>query len=114
MNEVGGRVRLGALEAVVVVDGGQHLVADVDLTVDDLDAVGGQPLDRVLHVGDAGGEAVTGDQADIGPLSAGFRVEGGEVREQHGGVTGGEQFSGGGAGKDAGDGGIGLEAGVTG
>jgi hypothetical protein len=58
VDEVGGGVGLGALEPVVVVDGGEHLVADVELTVDDLDTVGGQSLDRVLHIGDAGGEAV--------------------------------------------------------
>src|SRR5699024_6805331 len=95
--------------AVVVVDGGQHLVADVDLTVDDLHAVSGQPLDRVLHVGDTGGEAVTGDQSDIGSLPAGFRVEGSAVEDHIGALTGREHFGGDPVGDDAADAGIGFE-----
>ncbi|SIJ70439.1 Uncharacterised protein [Mycobacteroides abscessus subsp. abscessus] len=109
VDEVGGRMRLGTLEAMLVVDLGEDVGADGDLAVDDLDAVGGEALDRVLHVEDAGGEAVTLDEADIGALATGFGVERGEVEDEVAGLSGGEHLAGLAVDDDAADPGIGLE-----
>ena len=109
VDEVGGGVGLRPLEPVVMVDSGEHFVADAQLSVDDFDTVGRQALDRILHVGDAGGEAVAGDESDIGALAARFGVERGQVEDDVTALAGGEHFGCDTVGDDSADSGIGFE-----
>ena len=75
VHDVRARVRLAGRDAPLGVDLGEHRRAGAQRAGDDLDGVRDEPLDRALHVDDLQVHAVGGDDALVGDLATGLRVE---------------------------------------